>query len=851
MGEFTARLVGLFLPRKPLSGDQELAARALNDQFLVSFPILMIILVLRLALCAGVTETANLALGALMAANLVAALILRSGRVYLSGVFLTLALWAAGTFMSWTHPSVRESLAIVVLFPALIAFLVLPWRAGLFLAVLSIGSIVTLQSRGSGQAYAETQPDRILALVGSMIAVGNLSFVVGMRLFRTIRQISAGQLALSRSREELASFLQRTPDIIYRLDPEGRITFVNEAVRRYGYDPVEMLGTPVFNYVHPADRDFTRDRFEQWKRGGVPARAAEVRLLTSGGGEMVAEYTAARAGGETVLLLVAEAVYDGRAGTERFVGTHGIARDITDRKRTEEALRISEEKYSKVFHATPAGISITSLDEGRFLDVNEAFERILEFRHDEIVGRTTLDVGLWVDPREREHVINLRKRNGPAKNLEIHARTKSGGLRTLRYSGQLVEIAGVDCILSTVEDITDQKRMESQLQQAQRLEAVGRLAGGIAHDFNNMLTVILGRAEMASGGLAPANPLFEDVLEIRRAAERSSELTRELLTFARKQDVAPRPLNLNQAISERLGMLRRLIGENVALQWNPGPGLWQVKMDPVQIDRILVNLAVNARDAIGDVGTLTVSTENTLREGALPQPETGERPREWVLLTVTDTGTGMSEETMAHIFEPFFTTKETGKGTGMGLATVYGTVEHGGGWIEVQSEPGSGSTFRIYLPRTHDALIPTGDSSQDQLASGNETVLVVEDELAILKFVRTALQRQGYTVVEATSAEDALLLAASRERHLHLLLTDLVMPNMNGRDLYEKVATLHPGIKVILMSGYSADVPRRSDHVEENVPFLHKPFSMKQLSEKVREVLDRDDETTDTPAEPD
>ena len=272
-----------------------------------------------------------------------------------------------------------------------------------------------------------------------------------------------------------------------------------------------------------------------------------------------------------------------------------------------------------------------------------------------------------------------------------------------------------------------------------------------------MLTVILGRAEMASGELAPANPLFEDIREIRRAAERSSELTRELLTFARKQDVAPRPLNLNQAISERLGMLRRLIGENVALRWNPAPGLWQVKMDPVQIDRILVNLSVNARDAIGDVGTLTISTENKLLEGVLPQPAPGERPREWVLLTVTDTGTGMSEETVAHIFEPFFTTKETGKGTGMGLATVYGTVEHSGGWIEVQSELGNGTTFRIYLPRTHDTTIQIDDSSQDQLASGHETVLVVEDELAILKFVRTALQRQGYTVVDATSAEDALL----------------------------------------------------------------------------------------------
>ena len=806
IGKLTGRIMGLFLPRKPVPADQELAMRALNDQFLVSFPVLMIILVLRLALGTGLTETMNLALSALIAANLVAALIFRSGRVYLSGLVLTLALWAAGTFMSWTHPAVRESMAIVVLFPALLAFLVLPWRSSLILTVLSISSIMTLEARSLGQAYAGSQTDRILALVGGITAVGNLFFIVGMRLLRTIRQMVAAQQALSRSNEELASILKRTPDIIYRLDPEGRITFINEAVRRYGYDPLEMLGTAVFDYIHPADRDLARNRFDQRKGGGAPAKASEIRLLTSSGGERVAEYNVDRAVEEPVFLLLAEALLESGTGTERFVGIQGIARDITDRKRAVEALRISEEKYSKVFHATPAGISISSLEEGRFLDVNEAFERIHGYRHDEIVGRSSLDVGLWVDPRERERVVGFLKRNESAKDLEIHVRTKNRGLRTLRYSGQLIEIAGVSCILSTVEDITDQKRLESQLQQAQKLEAVGRLAGGIAHDFNNMLTVILGRAEMASGGLAPANPLFEDIQEIRRAAERSSELTRELLTFARKQDVAPRPLNLNQAISERLGMLRRLIGENVALQWNPAPGLWHVKMDPVQIDRILVNLSVNARDAIGDIGTLTISTENKLLEGTLPQPEIGERPREWVLLTVTDTGTGMSEETVAHIFEPFFTTKETGKGTGMGLATVYGTVEHSGGWIEVQSELGKGTTFRIYLPRTHEALIKTDDSSQDQLASGHETVLVVEDELAILKFVRTGLQRQGYTVVEATSAEDALLLAASRERPLHLLLTDLVMPKMNGRDLYEKVVTLHPGIKVIFMSGYSEGI---------------------------------------------
>ena len=844
-----ARLAALFLPRRPVPADQELATRALNDQFVVSFPILLFILVVRLALGTRLMETANLALSALLVTNLAAALIFRSGRVYLSGLVLSLALWAAGTFMSWIHPAVRDILAVVALFPALLAFLILPRRSSLVLAALSISSIVILQLQGPGQATVGSRSDRIPALVGGMIAVGNLAFVVGMRLLRTIRQAAETQRTLSRSKEELASILQRTPDIIYRVDPEGRITFVNETVRRYGYDPVQMLGSSVFDYLHPADRDPARQRLQAWKGGRGPSKAAEIRLFTASGGERAAEYTVARVTEEPVFLLLTEPLYEKRAGTERFVGLNGIARDITDRKRAEEALRVSEEKYSKVFHAAPAGIAISSLEEGRFLDVNEAFERIHGYRHDEIVGRSSFDVGLWADPEDRGRVIGLLKRNEPAKNLEIQGRTKDGGLLTLRWSGQLIEIGGGSYVLSTVEDITGAKRLESQLQQSQKLEAVGRLAAGIAHDFNNMLTVILGRAEMASVELAPANPLSEDIREIRRAAERSAELTGELLTFARKQDVAPRPLNLNRVISERIGMLRRLIGENVALQWNPAPGLWQVKMDPVQIDRILVNLSVNARDAIGDIGTLTVSTENRLVERVKPRRETGERPGEWVVLTVTDTGTGMSPETVAHIFEPFFTTKEIGKGTGLGLATVYGTVEHSGGWIEVQSELGKGSTFRIYLPRTHETLARTEESTLDQFASGNETVLVVEDELAILKFVRTALHRQGYTVLEATSAEDALLVAASREKPLHLLLTDLVMPKMNGRDLYEKIVTLHPEIKVVFMSGYSRGIITEPGGCKDDIALLPKPFSARQLSQKVREVLDNGGHTTDMPVE--
>jgi PAS domain S-box-containing protein len=751
--------------------------RVLKDQFLVSLPIPLTILVLRLALGTELAETANLALFALISFNLIAALILRSGRVYLSGAVLTFALWAAVTLISWTHPGIREGMVVYLLLAAVIAFLVLPWRSSLTLAVLTMSSIVMLELRGFGQTYVGSQPDRILALVGGLLAICNFIFVVRESLHRAIRQTLSTQHALSKSEKELSSILQRTPDIIYRLDTEGRITFVNAAVRHYGYDPSKMVGTYLLNYVHPDDRELAKHRLNERRTGDRSTEALEIRLLTSRGDERVAEYTAVPVQQEPVLLVQAEGLYESGTGPEHYIGTQGVARDITDRKRAVDALKKSEEKYFKVFHAAPAGITLTSLDEARFLDVNEEFERIYGFSRDELIGRTAFDIGLWPDPGEREHIVNLLRKGEPVKELEVQGRRKNGEVRTVRYNGQLIDIGGIDYLISAVVDTTDQKRLESQLQQAQKLEAVGRLAGGIAHDFNNMLAVILGQAELASRTLVPGNPAHESIHEIQKAAERSAELTRQLLVFARRQDAAPRPLDLKQAISERLAMLRRLIGENVALEWNPAPSPWSVKMDPTQVDQILINLAVNARDAITDVGTLTISTENRLQEEAQPQHDGGgEGPREWVILTVTDTGTGMGKESLSHLFEPFFTTKEIGKGTGMGLATVYGIVQHSSGRIEVESELGKGTRFRVYLPRTLETAMNVNEAGQTELARGNETVLVVEDEPAILNLIRMTLQRLGYSVIEAASTKDALALATQHYGPLHLLLTDVVCP---------------------------------------------------------------------------
>ena len=844
------RIGGLFAPRRSIPDHQRLAAQLLNGLFLASVPIFLAAIVVRLALGIGLMEIANATLLALIAGGLLGALMLRWGRVYLSGFVLTFALWAAGTFMSWEYFGIRDATAFIPLFAVLIAFVVLPWRAGLLLTVLNGGSIWLYVAREVRSIHGPEVPppvDAGLTFTAILILVSLLAFVFGQILRRAIRKTIAAQQALSSSEQELSSILHRTPDIIYRLDAEGRITYVNDAVRRYGCEPSQLVGRRPIDYVRPEDRAVARQCLDEGRADEPWTEALEVRLVPPGAAPGAGD-GAALVAAEPVFLIQEECLYTEGAGPERLLGTQGIARDITDRKRVEDALRRSEEKYAKVFQAAPAGFIIATLEGARILDVNEEFERICGYRRDELIDHSALEIGLWVDPAERQRLVELLKGGGLAKDREVQGRAKNGEVRTVRYNAQHIDIGGTACLLSAVEDITERKRLELQLQQAQKLEAVGRLAGGIAHDFNNMITVIAGRAEMASRHLAPESPVSESIQEIRKAAERSSELTRQLLVFARGQSAAPRVLNLNDAISERLGMLQRLVGEGVELNWNPAPDLWPVKMDSVHVDQILVNLVANARDAMADVGALTISTENGPSDPSRP-PQPGESPIEWVLMTLTDTGTGMSEETLAHIFEPFYTTKELGKGTGMGLATVYGIVQHTGGRIEVDSRLGVGTSFRISLPRTREAPAPEHKRDPHPPVPGRETVLVVDDERAILKFIRATLQQLGYTVIQAGSAKEALAHAARYRGALHLLLTDVVMPRMNGRDLYARIAAFHPEIRVVFMSGYPT--PGETGSTGDEGSFLQKPFSMHRLSAKIREVLDqRRDAWQPGPGEP-
>lgn len=383
----------------------------------------------------------------------------------------------------------------------------------------------------------------------------------------------------------------------------------------------------------------------------------------------------------------------------------------------------------------------------------------------------------------------------------------------------------------------EMSRLEAQLAQAQRLESIGRLAGGVAHDFNNMLSVILGHAEVALMRMDPHEPVVSSLREIIKAAEHSADLTRQLLAFARKQTVSPKVLELNDVIASMLNMLQRLIGENVHLSWRPGTNLWQVMIDTSQINQIMANLCVNARDAIADTGKIDIETDNCLiADPGRAYPYAS--PGNYVKIAVSDNGMGMDEDTLVHIFEPFFTTKGVGIGTGLGLSTVYGIVRQNNGFIDVVSKPGSGTTFNIYLPRHKgEALLPEQQSAPVSLQQGHETILLVEDEEAILDVASMILTELGYNLVKAQSPEEALVSAQKHQGRIDLLITDVIMPDMNGRELAKATSLLYPQIKCLYMSGYTSDIIANHGVLDCDVHFIQKPFQVSVFANKVRELL--------------
>lgn len=510
-------------------------------------------------------------------------------------------------------------------------------------------------------------------------------------------------------------------------------------------------------------------------------------------------------------------------------------RDITANKRA----KTERKQLMAAINQVGEGIVMTDA-QGLIQFVNPAFERMTGYSGREAVGLNSriLKSGIQDGHFYRELWATIS--GGDTWSGRIVNKRKDGTFYTEETTISPVR-DGSDRIVNYVavkRDITEHLRLAAQLQQAQKLEAVGLLAGGVAHDYNNMLTVILCYAELALHKVDAANPLHTDLEEIIKAARCSADITKQLLAFARKQTISPEVLDLNRDVESMLTMLQRLIGEDIDLAWMPEAGLWQVKMDPVQIDQILANLCVNARDAIDDVGKITIETGNAVFDEAYCAYNSGFVAGEYVMLAVSDDGCGMNKETINKIFEPFFTSKGIGKGTGLGLSTVYGIVKQNNGFINVYSEPEKGTSFRIYLPREKgQAVVATIESAAEIPMSRGESVLVVEDDLSILNVEKKMLEELGYRVLAAGTPAEALMLAREHAGELRLVVTDVVMPEMNGRELATLLQSLYPGIKILFMSGYTADVIAHRGVLDQGVNFIQKPFSMKSLAVKVRQAL--------------
>jgi two-component system cell cycle sensor histidine kinase/response regulator CckA len=521
----------------------------------------------------------------------------------------------------------------------------------------------------------------------------------------------------------------------------------------------------------------------------------------------------------------------------------GMARDITERKRAERRLAY----IGAAVEATRDAIGISD-PQGHHVYQNKALSALFGYATAEELEAAGGGTAVVKDPAIGRDMFDAIM-HGKSWAGELEMVTKSGRVfpaferadAILDGSGRIVGLIGIITEMTAHRRAEEQRiQLETQLHQAQKMESVGRLAGGVAHDFNNMLGVILGHAELALGQVDPAQPLYADLQEIRTAANRSADLTRRLLAFARRQTVTPKVLDLNDTVASMLKMLRRMIGEDIDLVWNAAADLWPVKMDPSQVDQILANLCVNARDAISGVGRVAIETGNCVLDDVFCAAHAEVAAGDYVRLAVSDTGCGMEQEMLTHLFEPFFTTKGVGRGTGLGLATVYGAVRQNLGAIDVVSQPGVGTTFTIYLPR-HAGLVDQSRGGDEAASAmrGHETILLVEDEPSILKVTRRMLERQGYTVLAASTAGEAEDLAMVQAGGVHLLITDVVMPDMDGRMLAQKLLSACPKLKCLFMSGYTADVIARHGVLDTGVHFIQKPFTSDALAAKVRETMDR------------
>ncbi len=640
---------------------------------------------------------------------------------------------------------------------------------------------------------------------------------------------------LRKTRGELETALERysssydfAPVGYLTLDRTGVVRKVNlTGARMLGVERARLQGSRFEAFVSRPDRSVFRSFLEK-AFSSRDKQVCEVALRKDGDGPLIVEISAAVSEHDQLI--------------------HAVLADITERKQTDEALRSSRQIIEGIINAIPVRVFWKDKDLV-YLGCNELFARDAGFADPkDVIGKNDYQME-WRDQADlyRGDDRQVIESGNPKLLIEEPQTTPKGNLVTLLTSkiplrDSRGEISGV---LGTYIDITERKRseeehknMEAQLRQAQKMEVVGRLSGGVAHDFNNMLGVILGFTEMAATKLAAEDPVQMYLEEVKLAAQRSADITRQLLAFARKQIIAPKVIDLNDTIEGMLKMLRRLIGEDIDLIWKPVKDTWPVKIDPAQVEQAIANLMVNARDAIAGVGKITVETGKVEFDEHYCKTHAGFAPGRYVLLAVSDDGCGIDKDTQARLFEPFFTTKGVGKGSGLGLSMIYGIVKQNNGFIDVVSEPGSGSTFTLYLPRVEEpATVADPPQGPAEVPTGTETVLLVEDEPSLLKFTGILLEELGYTALAANSPDEALQLAEKCASEIHLVLTDVVMPGMSGRELVERLNIRWPGIKCLFMSGYTNNVIAHRGLLDEGIHFIPKPFSREALAYQLRAAL--------------
>jgi two-component system, cell cycle sensor histidine kinase and response regulator CckA len=694
--------------------------------------------------------------------------------------------------------------------------------------LLALRQIATAYAGGDLTCLPTGLPNNEIGQLGEAMSL--MARQLNATLMQT-RLAAEENSALSQRLNDIIDFI---PDAMFVIDTGGKVIAWNHAIEKMtGVAKEDMLGkgspayaTPFYGEQRPLLVDLLLKEDPEVERTYENLERH---------GDYITGESYVNQDSRKYLWSIAAYLYD-RQG-ERS-GAIQVIRDVTLHKMEEQALRESQQSFQTIFEESPIGSTLIDIADLTYINVNRSTCELYKLAKDEMIGKSLYELGTLSGERLQQ-ICGLFKSGKNIDRMETVVYDSAGTEHTILFSAKIISIAERGYILTLTNDITVLKKTEEQLYQSQKMDSIGRLAAGVAHDFNNMLTVIMGMAALLEAKMPKGDPLQKFVEHIILAAKRSSEITHQLLTFSRQEEIAPRPVNVNAVITELQKTLGRLIREDIALSFRPGSGIWSINLDPSQLNQILMNLAVNARDAMPLGGSLTLVTTNVTMDRQQCELCQDLTPGDYVELAVSDTGTGMDTKTIKQIFEPFFTTKEEGKGTGLGLATVYGIVKQNKGTIKVYSEPGHGTLFRIFFPRATSAACATV-KEQAAAPSGSGTILLVDDEPMLVFATRNLLESIGYRVISAENPQAALRLSEDSSVAFDMVLTDVIMPGMNGREMAEKIQMVRPATRVLFMSGYTNDIVTQQGIVEKGWYFIQKPFAAAALDQKIKQILGAD-----------